>query len=759
MSTTTPVGGLSRNGEAASAYARRFRWFVFPVFEPSGARCACGVAGCSNVGKHPRTERGVLDASTDPDAIRQWWTRWPDANIGIACGPSGLVVLDVDGPEGEVGLQELGNPPTVCALTAHGRHLYFRAPEQPIANRVRIRPGLDVRASGGYVIAPRSRHASGARYLWDKANGMGPNQLRPAPLPPALLALLTSANGHAAPVTVTGDPIPEGERDHTLTRLAGRLYRKGLAPEEVAAAVRAANETRCTPPLPDRDVLRIVGSIGGREQAQRARNGARPRDEPDGAPPTDDDPEPALEPAPEALARSPFTDTSNAARFAEQHGDRVRYVPEWKTWLTWDGCRWAPDRGETLELAKGSVLELYRAALAEPGEDARKRGLNWAIKSDAEPRLRAMLALAASIPELVASPDDFDQRDDLLNCPNGVLDLRTSELRPHDPALLFTKVTAVPFDPGAACPRWLAFLAQVTGPRPELIPFLQRLFGYGVTGHNREQKLAIIHGPGSNGKSSLLAAIRAAVGDYGSSADMTTFLASSTDRTRGDLARLAGLRLVVTSEVTEGRHLDEPLLKNLTGGDAIVCRRLYQNEIEYTPKFLLVWGLNDRPEIHSVGEAMWRRLLLVPFDVTIPPEEQDHGLGDALRAEGPGILAWLADGAHAWYTRGLEPPDSVTAAVATYRRDSDVLGDWLEECCTLDPAARTAAAEAYAAYVGFVEANRGRPVTAATFGKRLAGRPGISTTRGARGKRFYNGLRLQIGDGSDSKQGFSESPL
>jgi hypothetical protein len=256
--------------EHALDYARR-GWLVLPLHtpDPSG-HCSCRKADCGSPGKHPRTLNGLKDATTEEAKICHWWALWPDANVGVATGEvSGLVVIDVDTRHGgEVSMHALierhGDLPPrrerVYSLTGGGGwHLLFAHPGVRIGNvqsSDRLGAGVDVRGDGGYIVAPPSLHASGARYAW----GAAPAGPLPA-LPPWLAALLTERPAATrAPGAVEGE-IPEGQRDKTLASLAGTMRRRGMGADAIYAALAVENETKCNPPLPDEDVRRISRSI------------------------------------------------------------------------------------------------------------------------------------------------------------------------------------------------------------------------------------------------------------------------------------------------------------------------------------------------------------------------------------------------------------------------------------------------------------------------------------------------------------------
>lgn len=258
---------------AALRYAAR-GWSVVPLHTPSPRGCSCRRSDCASVGKHPRTEHGVLDATTRTDVIRTWWKAWPDANIGVATGGT-LVVLDVDGPVGRASLRGRILPPTPTVVTGSGWHCYYCA-ASPLLSRVGILPGVDVRGVGGYVVAPPSLHATGRRYA--EVVGLEFAALDLAPVPRWLTAALRGPSGghpvhHWRHLLRAG--VREGRRNATLASIAGHLLRRDVDPGVVEEIAAAWNEARCRPPLPAVEVERTVQSIARAEARRRAQAYAR----------------------------------------------------------------------------------------------------------------------------------------------------------------------------------------------------------------------------------------------------------------------------------------------------------------------------------------------------------------------------------------------------------------------------------------------------------------------------------------------------
>lgn len=447
----------------------------------------------------------------------------------------------------------------------------------------------------------------------------------------------------------------------------------------------------------------------------------------------------------------PLTDTGNAERLIAMHGTDLRYASGIH-WLAWDGRRWAPDdTGELMRRAKLTARAIYHDAANCGDDDERKRIAAWARASESEPRLRAMVSLAASERPVVVRVAQIDANPFLLNVLNGTINLRTGELRLPNRGDLITKLAPVAYDPDARSERWEMFLDRVTGGDAELRGFLQRVAGYTIAGVTDEEILAFPHGPGATGKTTCVEAIRAALGEYGCTADFETFLARRGDAgIRNDIARLAGARMVVSVEVEDGKRLAEGLIKQLTGGDTIAARFLHLEYFEFEPRFTLWLVANTRPRAHADDDALWRRILQIPFTVVIPEAERDPELKRALRtdpAERTAILAWLVQGCLQWQRRGLDVPDRVRDYTAQYRAENDTLADWIADDCELGQH-WTPARDLRVAYEYWCEENSIKPVsTGQSWGKALKGHD-CTEKRGAHGKRGWVGIALRVtGDG------------
>ena len=350
-----------------------------------------------------------------------------------------------------------------------------------------------------------------------------------------------------------------------------------------------------------------------------------------------------------------------------------------------------------------------------------------------------MLELAKS--EVPVLPDELDTHPWLMNAPNGVVDLRTGELRPHRREDMMTKIAGAEYDPKVPTPKWAGFVERVL-PDEELRVFVQRGSGYSATGDTSEQCLFINHGNGANGKSTWQEILAAALGDYAMRTPTKTLLATRSDSIPNDVARLKGARFVSASESEEGRHLAESLIKELTGQDTISARFMRGEWFDFKPTHKLWLSTNHKPQIRGTEDAIWRRIMLIPWNVQIPPAEQDRTLLEKLHSELPGILAWVVRGCVAWQREGLRPPDEVTRATAEYRAEMDVMSAFLDECCEQRANAWTYARDLYKAYEWWCMETGERAESQKRFGGRMK-ELYPSRRGGTRGAALYDGLLLK----------------
>jgi len=400
------------------------------------------------------------------------------------------------------------------------------------------------------------------------------------------------------------------------------------------------------------------------------------------------------------------TELGMAERFAAMHRGRVLWCGNTGCWYLWSGTRWEQDETEQiLRCAKQTVVSLFAelAAMTDIGEEAdkaRERFQRFIAACQRERFIRSMLNLAKAEDGMAARVTDFDADDWLLNVQNGTVDLRTGALRPHRAEDLCRKLAPVTYDPQATAPTWEAFLRRIMAGNESMIDFLQRAVGASLPAHTREQVLLILHGSGANGKTTFVRTVLAMLGDYGASAEPQTLMARrNDDGVRNDIADLCGARCVATSETASGKRLDEALVKRLTGGDPVKARFLFHEFFTFTPAWRTWLATNHKPEVRGTDHAIWRRLRLVPFDVTIPDAEQDKDLPAKLETELSGILNWAMAGCVAWQNVGLEAPEEVTKATEGWRDDSDIVRRFTDERCCFGETLWCASADLRAAFI------------------------------------------------------------
>jgi putative DNA primase/helicase len=435
-----------------------------------------------------------------------------------------------------------------------------------------------------------------------------------------------------------------------------------------------------------------------------------------------------------------LSDDALALDFAEQHHERLRYVAIWGNWLEWDGCRWTKDG--TLK-----VLDLARKAVRIRAANCAAPKVAIAIAS--AKTIASTERLARSDRKIAATSDQWDADPWSLNTPRGAIDLRTGAIRPSIAADYATKITSVGPDDHCDISVWLRFLNRVTGGDKELAGFLQRMSGYALTGDTSEHALFFIYGTGANGKSTFLNALTGCLGDYHRTSAIETFTASKTERHPTDLAGLRGARLVTAIETEEGRQWAESKIKSLTGGDRIAARFMRQDFFEFTPAFKLIIAGNHKPGLRSVDEAIRRRFHLVPFTITVPPEERDGTLPDQLRAEWPGILAWALEGCLEWRRQGLAPPAAVREATAAYLEAEDALAAWIDDQCHVDPDAWESSSDLFRSFRSWADRCGEYHGSQKKFIQRLderGGGLGLRRGRDNRGVRGFYGLRIVKAD-------------
>ena len=373
-----------------------------------------------------------------------------------------------------------------------------------------------------------------------------------------------------------------------------------------------------------------------------------------------------------------FDDVDNSIRLIHLHGDRLRYVTEWGTWIVWDGTRWLkdPKRVTVFELAKDVSSALYRQAAENP--DAAEKTSKWANQSATRGRISSMVELARGIEGVVISQTELDADPWLLGVKNGYIDLRTGTFHQPDPEKLMTMQAPVTYDPDAKAPRWRQALREWF-PDEDTRHYVQRLSGHAVAGDSLGGHIFVIHyGDGRNGKGTFMGAHKHVLGEYYVTPDKSLLIQQRRDEHATVKVRLFRTRLAVASETDQREHLNEAQVKNLTGGDPINARRMREDEWEFVPTHSLWLQTNYLPEISGNDNGIWSRIKVVPWTVTFGGQI-DSDLDSTLTNEGPGILNWLIEGCLDWQTYGLREPEAVIRATLDYRTTEDVLTHFAQD--------------------------------------------------------------------------------
>jgi P4 family phage/plasmid primase-like protien len=416
-------------------------------------------------------------------------------------------------------------------------------------------------------------------------------------------------------------------------------------------------------------------------------------------------PQPAAGPTP--ILPIQFSDNALALKFSQQHADDLLYVPEWNKWLRWEGGRWREDFAV-------AVFDKARALCAAEGNAARRllrgrRGTTAATLINRATTIAAIERLARHHTAHTRETSVFDVDRFALNAPDNVLDLRTGLTRAHVRTDYMTRVATVSAALTADCPIWLAFLNRIMAGDQDMIDYLQRVCGYMLTGSVQEHVLFFAHGTGDNGKSTFASVLLGILGtdphNYAATVPMSTFTVSRYDQHPTDLASLRGVRCAVAHETERGTVWAISKIKLMTGQDRISARFMRQDFFTYDPQFKVFILGNHKPALHTVDQAIRSRFHLIPFAVTVPPDQLDRRLGDKLRAEYPGVLRWMLDGCAAWMRYGLQPPTRVITATEAYLEAENHFETWLTERCETKVQGSAALSGLYASWQHWCEAN------------------------------------------------------
>ena len=439
------------------------------------------------------------------------------------------------------------------------------------------------------------------------------------------------------------------------------------------------------------------------------------------------------------------TENANARRFVAKHGANVRYCEQHRLWLIWNEKAWPQDGERKIEaLAKDISDEVWRDTaklLPEMESSAANKLVRFATATASAKGIANMLALARSEPAIPVSPEKLDSDPLALNVLNGTIDLQTGELREHRRSDLFTKIAPVSYDPSAPFVLWRNFLNDIFAGNSAIIRYVQQLVGYSLTGSTADHVLPFCYGIGANGKSTFLNTIMAMLGpDYSMKAPPDMLMARRGEPHPCERADLFGKRFVAAIECEDQRQVAESLVKELTGADRIRARWQHENFFEFAPTHKIWMAANHKPTIKGQDVGIWRRVKMIPFTQRFEGKRADPDLPAKLLAELSGILNWALFGCADWLANGLEEPPEVTEATGGYRRQMDVIGQFIDECCEVDPGSEVKASDLRTHYQKWCESNNEKPINGRRFADYLAER---DITKRLSNGTYYIGLGLK----------------
>jgi P4 family phage/plasmid primase-like protien len=484
--------------------------------------------------------------------------------------------------------------------------------------------------------------------------------------------------------------IKAGERNSTLFGVGCYLSRQGkICNSDLEKEITRINEEHCKPCLEMGEVKAIVKSVLSKRKQEQI-----------------------------SKLDFPLTELGNAERFVAQYGNKIRYCIDNKEWYIYDGKRWEKDeKDQIFLLAEDAIRRLFESADAIDDGEVAEAVRKHARASESLNKLKAMMTLSSTQLGIPIRLSELDSQEYLVNVNNGTLDLRTKTLHPHDRKDLISRLIPLDYDPNLKSELWERTLGLIL--KPEAISFMQRILGYCLTGSTKEQKMFILYGTGANGKTTILRTVTSIMKEYGSQSSINTFLEKKNDGILNDLARLQDKRLTLIPEYDESKKLSEALIKNVTGGDAITCRFLFCEYVEFVPKFKIIMATNHKPVIGGSDYGIKRRIIFVPFEYTIPTEQQNPKLMEELQGEYSAILSWLAEGAYRWYQEELCTPQFILDETAEYLEENDLIDRFLSDVCLLSDSESIQSSLLFEHFKMWREINNESDLSQKTFSQKL----------------------------------------
>jgi len=762
------------NKELALYLVKSLGWKVIPCYAEDVIREGKVVHKIKDPYYDEKTKllHGYLNCSDDPEQVDAWWTSWENALIGVSLQDSGLSCLDLDnkndGKNGFDTLKKLGDNVYEKLLAScgpatktlhNGAHLIYKANKVTTKSITDMWAGIDVLAKGyiifGGAYIPLEGHPLDApltelpefflnliktnpKYMSkiSRSNTSGRELLNNN---------TTTVSGSAAEYYIdfwlnkAWDEADLGARHSTGVKYFAQMKDSGVPIElAVDAAPRYVHGLIDRGMGKDFDVQEVYEAIDWAYEQPRleAAKIKLPWEE-------GEDVEGETEDKYSTFFQGNLSDTGNAMRFIKKYGNIIRYNPSFK-WIIWTGKIWKINSLEIHKYAQDTAREIFlEAAAVENNKDLTEAISKWALQSLESYHLSKMLEEA--LPHLIAETEEFnDNHHWLLNVQNGIVDLKTGELLPHDKKYFFVRLANVSYEKGATCPKWEAFMEMIF-PDEDVRRYIQKAVGFSLTGDSDEKSLFFLWGQkGNNGKSTFIRALLDFFGDYGKQTDIEVIMETN----RGGLTPLNedfyNSRFVATNEISKKHRWGDSQLKMLSGNDMINCNPKYRDKYSFPPTHKLWIFGNIKPKGGEDDEAFWNRMNLIAFDNPIP-EDKRRPMTQVLsefKAEYAGILNWSLAGLKMYQEEGLKQPDKIKRDTLAYEKENDWFGQFIEEECELGDdykVFRVTKEILLGAFNNFLRENQEKPETKIDFTNKLKT---IGVEVGGAGRSFYMGIKI-----------------
>lgn len=444
-----------------------------------------------------------------------------------------------------------------------------------------------------------------------------------------------------------------------------------------------------------------------------------------------------------------LNDTGNAMRFVDKFGTNIRYNFDNKVWVVFDGKTWVEDTKQIVKKQADIMInEMKIEAIQEPDKDIRKEKLNNVKHLSSNSGKEAMLKEAMHIGAIPSTNADYNTDNYLVNCFNGIVDLKTGKLIPHDKKYMISKNTHIECDLENEPKRWKQFLLEIFDGKQEMVDFIQTALGYTLTGDTKEQCFFQCYGEGANGKSVFFDIVYTIFGDYGLNSQIESFLAKANSQSgaTSEIARMNGARFIRTNEPNDNSRLNEGLVKQLVGGDITTARFLYGKEFEFKPVFKLWIATNYKLVVRGTDKGIWRRMKVIPFKVTFEGDKRDKNLTEKLLAEAPQILGWVVKGCLKWQQEGLPATSEIEKETSMYKQEMDIVLKFINDCIIESPNKREKASDVFKEYKTWAKSsNEWDGMTQAKFGIEMSKR---FEKKNVNGYVYYLGVMLKKNDDS-----------